>query len=126
MKNDKEKIKYKNITDRAFEFGVRLVKLVMGFSRNVGTIEIGRQLIRSGTAIHSILIHADSASSKKEFIFYINKACTEARETEKWMKMLTACGLIKEDQVTELLKENDEIISILVSISKNVQKNLKA
>lgn len=125
MKDKSEGIQYKNITERAFEFGVRIVRLVMSLPRNVATIEIGRQLIRSGTGIHSILIHADSAFSKKEFVFYINKACTEARETEKWIKMLVACQLIKENPIHNLLQENNEIISILVSISKNVQKNLK-
>jgi len=117
--------KYQDITERAFKFGVEIVELVMNLPRNVATFEIGKQLIRSGTGIHSILIHADSASSKKEFLLYNNKACTEARETEKWLKMLVACKLIKENQIDKLLKENNEIISILVSISKNVKKNLQ-
>jgi four helix bundle protein len=121
----KDTTRYQDITERAFEFGIKVVKLVMSLPRNVATFEIGKQLIRSGTGIHSILIHADSASSKKEFLLYNNKACTEARETEKWIKMLVACELIQENQVRELLKENNEIISILVSISKNVQKTLK-
>jgi len=119
-----KKRKYRDITERAFEFGVKIVDLVMNLSKNIASIEIGRQLIRSGTAIHSILIHADSASSKKEFLLYNNKAYTEARETESWVKMLVACKLVNENQIDKLLKENNEIISILVSISKNVKKNL--
>ncbi|MFQ6083845.1 MAG: four helix bundle protein [Candidatus Aminicenantia bacterium] len=125
MKHENKKEDYQNITDRAFDFGVRVVKLVTSLPRNLVTTEIGRQLIRSGTAIHSILVHADSASSKKEFIFYNNKACTEARESEKWIKMLIACDLLKESQTLGLLKENNEIISILVSISKSAQKNIQ-
>jgi four helix bundle protein len=121
----KNKEKYEDITERAFKFGVEIVKLVMSLPRNIATFEIGKQLVRSGTGIHSILIHADSASSKREFLLYNNKACTEARETEYWLKMLAVCNLVKENQIDKLLKENNEIISILVSISKNVQKNLK-
>ncbi len=49
----------------------------------------------------------------------------EAKETERWIKMMIAAKLVAQEQVNLLLKENLEIIKILVTIIKNTQKNMK-
>jgi four helix bundle protein len=53
----------------------------------------------------------------------MNNASREAKETKGWIEMLIACNFVKEILVQDLLKENNEIISILVTICKNVSKN---
>jgi len=49
----------------------------------------------------------------------------EAKETERWIEMMIAAKLVAQEQVNLLLKENLEIIKILVTIIKNTQKNMK-
>ena len=53
-----------DIRKRTFQFGVRIVKLVGRFPRTIAGIEIGRQLIRTGTSVGSNMHEADEGVSK--------------------------------------------------------------
>ena len=72
MLNSKKK-NYQDIEERSFNFAIRIIKLVNSLPRTLAATEIGRQLVRSGTAINSNVIHAKTATSKKEFIYFIDK-----------------------------------------------------
>jgi four helix bundle protein len=115
MKNKKG---YQDIEKRAFNFGVRIIKMVDVLPKKTACFVIGRQVIESATSIHSNIIHARASLTKKEFINYMNNASREAKETKGWIEISVACNFIKQKLVEYLLKENDEIISILVTICK--------
>ena len=46
----------------------------------------------------------------------------EAKETKRWIQMLVAAGLTTHQRTKLLLDENEEIISILVTIVKNAER----
>jgi len=117
----KEKI-YRDIAERTFDFAVRIIKMVDVLPKKTACFVIGRQIIESGTSIHSNIIHARASLTKKEFVNYMNNASREAKETKSWIEMLTACNFIRENLVSNLLKESDEIISVLVTICKKCSK----
>jgi len=122
MTNFRDK-NYQDIEERTFNFCIRVIKMVMQLPKNMVVYRIGGQLIDSASSADSNVIHARAALTKKEFIFHMNKAAMEAKESYRWIKILIAIGLMKEERIKDLLQENEEIISILVTITKNAQKN---
>ncbi|MFA6551316.1 MAG: four helix bundle protein [Patescibacteria group bacterium] len=113
-----------DIDERTFQFAVRII----GMTRALPTKEtvswiLGKQIIRSGTSVNSNIIHAKSATSNKDFCYYLRVALREARETKRWLEMIVAAGLISKERMSFLIKESDEIISILVTSVKKSDHN---
>lgn len=71
----------KMIKERTYDFAVRIVKLVQSLPRNNVCYIMGNQLLRSGTSIGANVEKATAAFSKDDFIFKMNTALKEARET---------------------------------------------
>ncbi|MBU0648892.1 four helix bundle protein [Patescibacteria group bacterium] len=113
----------KDIERRTFDFSVRVIKMVNQSPQCTAAFELGRQVIRSATSINSNIVHAQSSLTRKEFIYYLNNAKKEAKETKRWIEMIVAVELLTQDKARSLLEENEEIIKILVSSVKNAEKN---
>src|SRR5581483_3997451 len=111
------------IAARSTDFAVRIVKLTNLLPRNPAGYAIASQLVRSGTSIGANLQEAQSASSRKEFIYCVNISLKEARETFYWLDVISRSKLIENSELDLLLKENDEIIRILVTIVKRSKEN---
>jgi len=111
-----------DIGERSFRFGVRIVKMISVLSRNVATDAVGKQLVRSGTSIGANIAEAQSAFSKKEFVYQMNIAKKEARESLFWIRMLSESGLVPEKRLGDLKDECNQLVAILVAITKNSQK----
>ena len=74
------------------------------------------QLFKSGTAIGANLEEAKAASSKREFVRYVEIALREARETTYWLRICAALALAPSADVNELSGEADQIARILGAI----------
>lgn len=118
-----EKIKKNDIGERSFCFGVRIVKMVSALSKNIASDAVGKQVVRSGTSIGANISEAQGAISKKEFIYHMNIAKKEARETMFWLRMICEAELVNGDKLKNLMDENNQIIAILVAIIKTSQKS---
>jgi four helix bundle protein len=77
---------------------------------------IGKQLLRSGTSVGANVEEAESASSKDDFIYRMNVALREARETHYWLRLIKGAGIAKAEQVNVLITEADELRRILGAI----------
>jgi len=83
---------------------------------------IGKQLLRSGTSVAANYREASRARSDAEFISKIELCVQEADETMLWLELLRDdCGIISE-KIDWLLDESNQLISIFVTMSKNVKK----
>ena len=82
----------------------------------------GKQLLRSGTSVAANYREASRARSNAEFVSKIELCVQEADETTLWLELLRDdCGIVSE-QLLELLDESNQLISIFVTMSKNVKK----
>jgi four helix bundle protein len=106
----------RNIQERTFEFGVRIIRLVDRLPRTLAASEIGRQLLRSGTSIGANMEEAKGAETKRDFIHKTSIAYKEARETYYWLGLISAAILLNDKEVCALRQECDEIIRILHAI----------
>ncbi len=83
---------------------------------------IGKQLLRSGTSVAANYREASRARSDAEFISKIELCAQEADETMLWLELLRDdCEIISE-RIDWLLDESNQLISIFVTMSKNVKK----
>jgi four helix bundle protein len=83
---------------------------------------IGKQLLRSGTSVAANYREASRARSDAEFISKIELCVQEADETMLWLELLRDdCGIISK-KIDWLLDESNQLISIFVTMSKNVKK----
>ncbi|MEO1210054.1 MAG: four helix bundle protein [Cyanobacteria bacterium J06638_20] len=111
-----------SIADRTFNFAIRIIRLCKYLNEQSGVPKIlANQLLRSGTSIGANTAEAKSGQSRKDFLHKLEIALKEARETEYWLKLLIASDILHPDRVNSLLEEIDEIIKILVSITKKVK-----
>lgn len=123
MDYENTKKKYQDIDERTFNFAVEVIKFVNQLPPCTATFELGKQVIDSATSINSNIVQARSGVSKKDFINHMRIAKKESKETKRWLQMMVASELTTQQRAKSLLNENEEIISVLVTIVKNAEKN---
>ena len=119
LKEDRGKILMGNaIEEKSFEFAVKIVKIALELKSNQH-YELGSQILRSGTSIGANVAEAQSAQSKKDFVSKLNISLKEANETEYWLRLLEATGIITLEQSKSLTSDVRELRYILISILKS-------
>jgi four helix bundle protein len=113
------------ITDRSFDFAVRVVKLCRFLeSQDRVSKTLANQLLRSGTSIGANVEEAQAGQSKADFIAKMSITRKEARETHYWLRLLKESEIVSNTQLSEIIKEADEIIRILTAIVKTSQTRI--
>ena len=107
------KDKPEDIKDRTFRFALTIISLVEALPNTISAKTIGKQIIRSGTSIGANVEEATAAHSKADFIYRMNMALREARETLYWLRLLEASQISETKIAAEILQEADEITRIL-------------
>jgi len=79
MTNDDFK---KKLINRTFQFSRQTIILVDKFPQKRSSWVITDQLLRASTSIGANIIDAQAASSKKDFINFLNHALKSANETK--------------------------------------------
>jgi len=108
---------------RTKEFSVRIVRLIRTFPKTVDRIEMGRQLLRSGTSIGANYREANRAESKNDFIHKVGVSEKEASETVYWLEICDAASLGEAADVRPLLSEANELLAILITIGRKAKNN---
>lgn len=107
----------REITERTFEFAVRIVKLCQVLDEKPGVGRtLGKQLLRSGTSIGANVEEARAGQSKADFISKNAIALKEARETHYWLRLLIATDILPQEKLSKLLTEAEELKKILGAI----------
>ena len=113
----------RNIQERTFEFGVRVIRLVDRLPRTNAGNMIGQQLIRAGTSVGANMQEADAAESKKDFIHKTGIALKEAKESYYWLRLVDATFLPNDAEVKALMQEARELSLSLGAIKSRASKS---
>lgn len=113
-----------NFANRLLKFGVSVIKLASIFPKTPAGFAIASQVIKSATSIGANFVEAQDASSIKDFIQKLSIALREAKETSYWLQIVQMSGLASKALLVEAVKENDEIISVLVTSVKSSKLKL--
>src|SRR5690625_2894851 len=110
------------IKNKSYDFALRIVKLCQNL-RNQHEYILSRQLLRSGTSIGANVEEADVAFSKKDFIYKMQIALKEAKESHYWIRLLRDSNYLDKIEAENLLEECNELIYLLVAILKKSKRN---
>jgi four helix bundle protein len=113
---------------RYYEFALEIVKFVRKLPKEMVTYEIGKQLIKSGPSVAANYEEATGAFSKEDFIYKVNTAFKEAKETNLWLRLLRDSDLARGENIGRLIQESEEIRNILgksVTTAKEKQMRIK-
>ena len=113
------------ITERSFDFAVKVVELYKNLISDKKEFVLSRQLLRAGTSIGANVAEAQRGQSKPDFISKINIALKEAIETVYWLRLLNRTGYISDAQFKELNSDIEGIVSILTAIGRTASANMK-
>ena len=109
------------IEGKSFNFAVKIVELYRFLTGEQRETVLSKQLLRSGTSIGANVSEAERGQTKADFRSKMCIALKEANETQYWIRLLYKTNYISDEKFKELNKEVEELISILVAITKNTK-----
>jgi four helix bundle protein len=107
--------------ERTKNLGLRVIELVEGLPKNVTADEISRQLLRSATSIGANYRAACRGKSTADVMAKLAIVEEEADEAIYWLELLIESGVVAAAQVTELIKEANEILAMTVASIKTLR-----
>ena len=113
-----------DLQERFIEFAVRVIKLCESLPATFAGRHIASQLIRSGTSVAPNYGESLGAESRADFIHKMGIALKEMRESHVWLRIIEKAGLLeKTEKLPPLLKEAEELISILFASITTAKRN---
>ena len=109
------------IKRRAKQFALRIIRLFRALPRAAEAQVIGRQLLRSGTAVAANYRAVCRARSKAEFVAKIGVVVEEIDETVFWLEMLVEAGIVRANRMEPLLKEANELLAIFAASQRTAR-----
>ena len=108
---------------KSFEFALMILRLKKQLNEQK-EYDLGRQILRSGTAIGANVNEAGAAVSKRDFTNKMGIASKEAREALYWLELLKASDVVKID-VEQEYERCLELVKLLTAIVKTSQLSTK-
>ncbi len=108
--------------ERTARFGKEIIKLTKKISKNIITLPIISQLVRSGTSVGANYREANGASSRKDFKNKIYICKKEIQETKYWLEMAVKADLAIKEEARILWKEAQELTLIFTKIVSTMNK----
>ena len=112
----------KELKERTKRFALETIKLVGQLPRTVVAQTIGRQFVRAGTSVGANYRSACRGRSRAEFAAKLGVVEEEADESAFWMEVIIEAGLLERSLVQPLLDEAEELVAIMVSSRKSVNR----
>ena len=111
------------IKDKSYGFALRIVKMCRYLTSEKQEYVLSKQVLRSGTSIGALVMEAEHAQSRADFINKMNVALKEANETTYWLSLLKDSGYIDEQMFNSIFPQSEELLKILISIVKTSKSN---
>lgn len=106
---------------KSYAFAIRVINLYKFLSTDKREFILSKQVLRSGTAIGALVMEAEHAQSKSDFLNKMNVALKESNETKYWLMLLKDTDYISLHEFESLQKDSDEILKLLTSIVKSTK-----
>ncbi len=104
------------LKERTYKFAIGILELASMLPNTEESRVIRRQLCKSGTSIGANLEEADGSLTLNDFIYKVDIAFKESKETRYWLRIIIDRKLLKKELVLPHLNECIELIKILSTI----------
>jgi four helix bundle protein len=112
------------IVDKSKSFAIRIIKLYQYLTDTKKEYVMSKQVLRCGTSIGANIREAIRAQSKPDFYTKLYISLKEAEETLYWLELLDECGYIEKTHFDSIYSDCQELVKILVAITKNQGKTI--
>ena len=121
---NKKEGKY-DLEERTVKFSEDIIVFSRILIKDIITIPLVKQIIRSATSVGANYCEANGASSKKDFKNKIHICKKEAKETKYWLQLIAKASPEKAEECRKLWKEAQELTMIFskIIITMNNSKN---
>lgn len=106
---------------RTKQYALRIIRMAESLPNTQAGREIRGQLIRCGCSVGANYRAVCRSRSRAEFIAKKGIAEEECDESLYWMELLVEAGLAKSEKLTNLMKEGNEILSMIVVSRKTAR-----
>ncbi|GET29314.1 four helix bundle protein [Prolixibacter sp. SD074] len=124
------KSKENELSDRLFNFAVKAIKFLRKLPESTEFKVIRYQLSKSSTSSGANYEEAQAASSTADFIYKVEIAYREMRESNYWLRIIQATTNRRDEEFANelktLLNESTELKLILASIIIKAKSNRKS
>ncbi|MCX6901521.1 MAG: four helix bundle protein [Verrucomicrobia bacterium] len=106
----------RDLAQRTKAFALRIIKMYSALPKETVAQVLGKQVLRSGTAVGANYREANRARSKAEFIAKMGDCLKELDETAYWLELLVEAVIVPEPRLLPLSDETGQLIAIFVTI----------
>lgn len=111
-----------DLEDRTLDFSKMVIRFCRDLEKNVITIELIKQVVRSSASVGANYREANEKLGKKDFIHRLRISRKEAKETTYWLELILEAVPKKESEIKILIQEVQELRNILSSIIAKSEK----
>ena len=111
------------IVTKSKNFAIRIVRAYKYLTAEKNEYIMSKQLLRSGTSIGANVKEGIRGQTKPDFYAKLNIALKEASEAEYWLEILYETDYIDKKLYESINSDCEEIIKLLVSITKTQKNN---
>ena len=108
---------------RCYNFSLSVIRFLKSKKWDSLSLVVVKQLMRSALSIGANVIEAKNSSSRLEFKRYYEIALKSSNESKYWMCLLRDGFEVKDEELSILLKEADELSRILASSVLKLKKS---
>ena len=112
------------IKEKSFAFASRTVKLYKFLVYQKYEYTIGKQILKSGTAVGALIRESQNAESSADFVHKLAIAQKECDETIYWLELLKDNEYLTEKEFESIHKEANELLKIIRSIILTTKKKI--
>ena len=117
--------KKKDLKERTKNFALRIIRMYSSLPKSTEAEVLGKQVLRSGTAVGANYREASQGRSKSEFAAKVGDCLKELEETTYWFELLTEGNILPKNKLSDLVQESKELTAIFGAIIKKTKTNLK-
>lgn len=110
--------------ERTKKLALRVMQLTENLPRTRSADVIAKQIIRSATSIGANYRAACRAKSTADMIVKLKIVEEESDETIYWLELLLESKSLPQSEVSELIKETDEILAMTVASIKTLRNRI--
>jgi len=114
-----------DLKDRTRDFALRIIRLYAALPKRSESQIIGKQILRSGTAVGANYREGLRARSKSEYAAKLNVGLMELEETLYWLELMEQAGIVPASRLALLKAETCELTAIFVVLIKMARTRAK-
>jgi four helix bundle protein len=112
---------------RTKQYALRIIRLYRALPRRDAVAEVlGKQLLRSATSVAAHYREACRAKSNMDFISKVEGALQELEESDLWLELLIDSEVVQALRIVPLREETNELISMFVTMTRNVKRHTRS